>query len=252
MSQPKPKPRCQVRGLLTWPPALGKGRLPWPEPLRDMSLSLEPPCKVGIGTIRILKVGSSKPQNREGEMPSQPHRALRASQLRASCSLAWGPGASGLTCDVEQLCGSHLSQMAEGRLLGAVRRTKHWVSEGLLVISQTISPGGLPSRLCAVLSANSCPCLLLSSLRHLWPLQLRQHPSSEHRGWRVDDVSSSMPVLPGGLWGMWISGRRADLHLLITTLFCSASLILIRARAGGRPPRLCWCRAEVTHFLRVY
>lgn len=102
----------------------------------------------------------------------------------------WGPGAGGLTCDVEQLHGPHLSQMAKGRLLGAVRRTKHWVSEGLLVISQTISPGGLPSRLCAVLSANSCPCLLLSSLRHLWPLQLRQHPSSEHRGWRVDDVSS--------------------------------------------------------------
>lgn len=162
-------------------------------------------------------MGTSEPQNGEGEMPSQPHQALRASQLRVSCSLALGPGAGCLTCDVGQLCWPHLYQTAEGRPRCCEKNQALGV--GRIRISQTISPGGLPSRLCAFLSANSCPCLLLSSLRHLRPLQLHHHPSSEHRGWRVDDVSSHVPVLTGRAWGMWISGRCADLHLLIPTMF---------------------------------
>lgn len=68
---------CQVRGLLIWPsPANGT------EPQRDSSLLSEPPCEVGVGTTRVQKAGSPKPQDREGKVPSQPRQAPRASPPR--------------------------------------------------------------------------------------------------------------------------------------------------------------------------
>lgn len=107
--------------------------------------------------------------------------------------------------------------------MGGKRGSKCGGSEG--------AAGGPPS----LLPANSCSCLL-SSLRHLRPLQLRHHPPSEHRGRRVDDVSSPATVLPGGAGGVWTAGHHAGLPLL-PTLPCPLALIFLRAGPGGRSPR---------------
>lgn len=90
-------------------------------------------------------------------------------------------------------------------------------SEGILM-SLADSPVALSAD--PVLSPAANPAVsLLSSVCHLGPVQLHHHPPSEHRGGRVDDVSS----VPSFLWG---SGRRAHL------------LLLCPIRAGlGRPPR---------------
>lgn len=191
---------------------------------------------MGIGAVGIPRAASPSPSIKRVRCPAA--SPCSESQTHPCCG-AWASGSTGLslhpTCDMEQLCWARLSQMAERRLLGAVRRPKYGVSEGILMMSQAVSPGGLPSRLCPSLFANSCPCLLLSSLRHLRPLQLHNHPPCEHRGWRVDDVSDHVcPAWEGwGLVDFWPPCKSS----LPSCPPCSVFLILIRARAGEHPPR---------------
>lgn len=97
-------------------------------------------------------------------------------------------------------------------------------------------PGVFPGRLCPFLPANSGSCLL-SSLRHLGPLQLRHHPPSEHRGRRVDDVSSPVTVLPHGAGGTWISGRLAGVFTSFPPCRVHLSRFSLGPGQGGHSPR---------------
>ena len=141
----------------------------------------------GIGTAGVRRPALQALDRRQGEMPLQPAAPLPRGLGQAASPLpVWV-----LTHDVGHLQGPRCL-----RWQSAVLR----VGRGL--------PGVFPGRLCPFLPANSGSCLL-SSLRHLGPLQLRHHPPSEHRGRRVDDVSSPVTVLPHGAGGTWISGRLA-------------------------------------------
>lgn len=160
----------------------------------------------GFGDSRGSEGGLLQPQNRErAGCPC----CLAEPRERASSGVRPHPGrevwASRFAClrlrphlFVESLCWPCLSLVAVGRRPGAVR-ARCWGRKGSRASTSRCLPRWPARRLCPFLPADSCPCLLLSSLRHLRPLQLHHHPPSEHCGRRVDDVSSRVTVLPGGV-----------------------------------------------------